>query len=491
MIRHRIFISSVQKEFAEERRLLKRYISKNPAYRRFFDTFVFEEDVVAADRRTDEVYLEELGKCDIYLGLIGREYGFEDAEGVSPTEREFDEATRLGLTRLLFVLDNDGDKRHPKETAFLKKISTSLIRAKCSDPAQLLLEIYASLDGMLVERGAYRMGPFDASPCDGATMADIDEDKVRWFVKRARQERNASLEARMSPEDILTHLRLVSQGGEIPTNAAILLFGRDPQRFHISSEVKCAQWYGTERRKPMLSYQIYRGNLFDMADAAIAFVLSKLDLRVGIRTKGSEAPREYDIPEEVVAEAIINAIAHRDYASSASVQVELFSDRLVVRNPGRINPAIRKEDLFVEHSSYPNNNLIADQLYQVKYIEKFGTGFTDLVDGCRSVGLSDPVVDDEHSGFVLTIWRKRTNLEAGITNRESSQKSSQKGSQKSSQKILSILSSEPFLSTRELAERLMISRRAVAKHIAALQMSGELRRVGPDRGGHWEVMGGK
>ena len=92
----RIFISSVQKEFAEERRLLKRYISKNPVYRRFFDTFVFEEDVVAADRRTDEVYLEELGKCDIYIGLIGREYGFEDAEGVSPTEREFDEATRLG-----------------------------------------------------------------------------------------------------------------------------------------------------------------------------------------------------------------------------------------------------------------------------------------------------------------------------------------------------------------------------------------------------------
>ena len=149
----RIFISSVQKEFAEERRLLKRYISKNPAYRRFFDTFVFEEDVVAADRRTDEVYLEELGKCDIYLGLIGHEYGFEDAEGVSPTEREFDEATRLGLTRLLFVLDKDGIVRHPKEAAFLKKISTSLIRAKCSDPAQLLLEIYASLDGMLVEQG--------------------------------------------------------------------------------------------------------------------------------------------------------------------------------------------------------------------------------------------------------------------------------------------------------------------------------------------------
>lgn len=54
----------MQKEFAEVRKLLKRYISKNPAYKRLFDTFVFEEDVVAADRRTEEVYLDELGKCD-------------------------------------------------------------------------------------------------------------------------------------------------------------------------------------------------------------------------------------------------------------------------------------------------------------------------------------------------------------------------------------------------------------------------------------------
>ena len=66
----RIFISSVQKEFADERRLLKRYISKNPAYKRLFDTFVFEEDVVATDRRTDQVYLDELGRCDIDVTSI-------------------------------------------------------------------------------------------------------------------------------------------------------------------------------------------------------------------------------------------------------------------------------------------------------------------------------------------------------------------------------------------------------------------------------------
>ena len=365
----RIFISSVQKEFAEERKLLKRYIAKNPAYRRFFDTFVFEEDVVVADRRTDEVYLDELGKSDIYLCLIGNAYGYEDAAGISPTEREFDEATRLGMTRLVFVLDRDPVNRNPKETAFLRKISDSLIRAKCSDPAQLMLEIYASLDGMLVSDGAYRFGPFDASPCEGATLEDIDEDKVRWLAARARRFRNASIVPDSPIQVVLKHLKLFACGSEGLTNAAILLFGKDPQSFHISSEVKCAQWYGSERHKPMLSYQIYKGNLFDMADAAISFVLSKLDLRVGTRDNGPEAPREFDIPEAVVAEAIINAIAHRDYTSSASVQVELFSDHLVIRNPGTLNPALTKDDLFVEHESCPNNNLIADVLYQANILK--------------------------------------------------------------------------------------------------------------------------
>ena len=362
--------------------------------------------MVASDRRTDEVYLDELRSCDIYIGLIGNEYGYEDAEGVSPTEREYDEATRLGLTRLMFVVGGNNVSRAEKEIRFLKKISDSLIRARCEDRNELLPEIYAGLDGLLVEQGCYRLGPFDSAICEGATLSDIDADKVAWFVEKARSMRNTNIDETMSVESVLKHLKLcVTNPSEGVTNSAILLFGREPQRFHISSEIKCVQWYGIERHKPMLSYQIYKGTLFDMADAAVAFVLSKLDLRVGTRKNGIEAPREYEIPPSAVAEAIINAVAHRDYTSSGSIQVELFSDRLVVRNPGTINPALKREDLFVEHASYPNNSLIADQLYQTKHIEKFGTGLTDLVEDCRKAGLRDPVIDDSRTEFVITIWR--------------------------------------------------------------------------------------
>jgi hypothetical protein len=77
----RLFVSSVQKEFAAERRAPRDYVHADSLRRRFFDVFLFE-DVPAADRRADDLYLDEVRRCDVYVGLFGNEYGFEDGEGV-------------------------------------------------------------------------------------------------------------------------------------------------------------------------------------------------------------------------------------------------------------------------------------------------------------------------------------------------------------------------------------------------------------------------
>ena len=81
----RIFISSVQSEFALERELLRNYVRDDAMMRRFFDVFLFE-DAPALDRRPDQLYLDEVERADIYIGLFGSEYGTEDSEGLSPTE---------------------------------------------------------------------------------------------------------------------------------------------------------------------------------------------------------------------------------------------------------------------------------------------------------------------------------------------------------------------------------------------------------------------
>jgi len=94
-----IFISSVQKEFAEDRAALRDYLRGDALLRRFFEPFLFEE-APAADRRADELYLDEVERCDLYVGLFGYEYGIEGADGLSSTQREFDLATRLHKHRL-------------------------------------------------------------------------------------------------------------------------------------------------------------------------------------------------------------------------------------------------------------------------------------------------------------------------------------------------------------------------------------------------------
>ncbi|MCW5559472.1 MAG: DUF4062 domain-containing protein, partial [Verrucomicrobiae bacterium] len=141
---HRIFISSVQKEFADERRALKDYLHGDALLRRFFGVFLFEE-LPASDRRADAVYLDEVARCDIYLGLFGDEYGVEDAEGVSPTHREFLHAGRLGKPRLVFVKGADDAARHPKMRALIRQAGQELIRRRFVSMAELIGGVYASL----------------------------------------------------------------------------------------------------------------------------------------------------------------------------------------------------------------------------------------------------------------------------------------------------------------------------------------------------------
>ena len=186
----------------------------------------------------------------------------------------------------------------------------------------------------------------------------------------------------------------------------MLTFGKAPQQFLISSDIKCAHFHGTEVAKPIPSYQVYKGTAFQLVDHAVDFVLSKINLSVGTRAESTQAPVNYEIPKEVVREAIVNAVAHRDYTSNASVQVMLFSDRLEVLNPGRLPPALTLEQLRETHPSVPNNRLLARSLYLAQYIEEMGTGTLDIIRRCKDAGLSEPEFTDS-GGFKTTIWRAK------------------------------------------------------------------------------------
>ena len=265
MNRIRIFISSVQREFAQEREALRDYLRGDPLMRRFFDVFLFE-DVPALDRRPDSLYLDEVEQSDIYVGLFGNDYGSEDADGISPTEREFDQATASGIHRLIFVKGTDDNVRQPKMQTLIRKAQSGLIRKRFNTSEELVTALYAALVEYLDSKDLVRSGPFDAAPCLKASLENLDAEQMSRFIRTARSARAFPLTEGASTEELLVHLNLLNDGK--PTNAAMLLFGKSPQRFLISSEVRCAHFHGTEVAKPIPSYQVYKGTAFQLVDQA-------------------------------------------------------------------------------------------------------------------------------------------------------------------------------------------------------------------------------
>ena len=449
----RIFISSVQREFAQEREALRDYLRDDPLMRRFFDVFLFE-DVPASDRRPDALYLDEVEQSDLYVGLFGNDYGSEDKDGISPTEREFDQATASGIHRLIFVKGTDDNDRHPKMQTLIRKAQIGLIRKRFNTSEELVTALYAALVEYLDSKDLIRSEPFDAAPCLKASLDDLDTEQMAWFIRMARGARAFPLPVDASTEDLLIHLNLLNDGR--PTNAAMLLFGKSPQRSFISSEVRCAHFHGTQVAKPIPSYQVYKGTAFQLVDQAVDFVLSKIALSVGTRAESVQAPVAYEIPKEVVTEAIVNAVAHRDYTSNASIQVMLFTDRVEVLNPGRLPPSLTLEQLRVAHTSIPNNPLLAEPLYLAQYIERMGTGTLDMIRRCSDAGLPEPEFNDS-SGFKITIWR------ATPTEQIKVQPESLPGDLKS--KVLNLLADGPM------------SRSDLSKKLRQKEVSGQLKKV--------------
>ena len=178
-------------------------------------------------------------------------------------------------------------------------------------------------------------------------------------------------------------------------------------------------FHGTEIKKLIPSYQIYKGTVFELVDQAVNFVMSKIARRVGTRAIGPAAPVDYELPREVVTEAIVNAVAHRDYTSNASVQVMLFADRLEIWNPGELPSALTLADLQLPHASIPRNPLIAESMFLASYAEKAGSGILDMIARCREAGLPTPEFHQSGGQFIQTLRRPQPASTPEVTGQES------------------------------------------------------------------------
>jgi predicted HTH transcriptional regulator len=245
--------------------------------------------------------------------------------------------------------------------------------------------------------------PLYLTTAKGAKLSDIAADRIDWFVAEVTSNRKFSFAASPTPRNVLIELGLLEKNQIL--NAALMLFGKNPQRFCPASVVKCCHYHGTEIERPIPSQQVFGGTLFQQIDGAADFVLSRLDRLIGKREQSNAAHEMLEIPKEAIREIIVNAVVHRDYDSSASVQIDVFADRVEIMNPGRLPNELTVEDLMKAHLSVPVNPFLARPFYLAGYINQLGYGTRNVVEWCRKAGLPAPKFDPGDNRFRVIIWR--------------------------------------------------------------------------------------
>ena len=393
----------MQAEFAKERKQLATYIREDALLADFFDVFLFEEQP-ARSCPAQSVFLGEVKKCDVYLGLFGGMYaGGRGTAAISPTEQEYDLAKKLGKTMLGFV--RTGVRREKREAAFIReKVDADLSRNPFANFDELKVAVYKSLVALLKEQDEISNRPFDQSFSRHVKMSDLDEEKFRDFRKRINPDKK-TLETETTNEDILAKIGAFDRATGRISNGALLLFAKHPHEFKTSWAIRCLHFYGFDVEKPTPSLHTYTGTVFDLVDQAVDFVMSRADLAVEAPVVDARARTRSEFPIKAVREAIVNAVCHRDYRSNASVQVMLFRDRLEVLNPGSLPKGTVLEDLYRIHESNPRNEVIAEAMSWTDYVERSGYGTREILSQCRERGLSRPIFEPSTGSFRVVLWR--------------------------------------------------------------------------------------
>ena len=234
-----------------------------------------------------------------------------------------------------------------------------------------------------------------------ATLDDIDANKVREFLNRARAERQWEIDPQTPVGPALNQLTLL-RNGQL-TIAALLLFAKNPQRFFVQATLRCARFKGTTELT-FLDMKPMEGDIIGQVEAAMTFIQRNTSMAVTFEGE-LERKERWEYPLEAVREAVTNAVCHRDYADSANAVVKIFDDRLEVWNPGGLPPGLSVEDLKKPHESKPRNKLIARCFFLIKYIEQFGTGTGRMVQDCRDAGVPEPEFESSDDAFRIIFRR--------------------------------------------------------------------------------------
>lgn len=312
---------------------------------------------------------------------------------------------------------------------------------------------------------------FDEAPCNNINITqDITDENINEFRELA------SLTSSISNEQVFNNLKLITKEGFLK-NGAALFFAQNPEQFFEKAVIRCIFFDGLDKRY-IIDDKIMTGTLYQQFLKAMIWLKSKLNIRYDIEGAGSQPRKElWEIPETVFKEAIINALAHRDYYDKgARISVEVFNDRIEVSNPGGLISGIPKNEFGKR--SLSRNPLIFGLFERIRMVEQVGSGISRMRDLMLENNLTPPEFNTE--GIFTVTFRRPFDFNKWVDKWVDNLTDNRIN-------IIKAIHKNNKVSKRELEEIVGISATAIDNNLNALKDCGLIERVGSAKGGHWKI----
>jgi ATP-dependent DNA helicase RecG len=250
---------------------------------------------------------------------------------------------------------------------------------------------------------------FDEEPIKDASLADMNREKLEDHIIKLKKSRSQASYLNQSFEQVLAQLHIVKDinGRLTPTLAGLLMFGNHPQSFEPQLVITFLQFYGTTetektpRGERFLDNRKFEGPIPEMAESAINYVMSSI--RKSSLIEGLYRRDIPEYPEEAIREAVVNAVAHRDYSyfvRGSYIQIRLFADRLEIQSPGGLYGNVTEDTLEEEQST--RNRLLMRLMEDLHLVENRGSGIKTMIDAVRKANLEPPRLKDKRTSFWVT-----------------------------------------------------------------------------------------
>lgn len=329
-----------------------------------------------------------------------------------------------------------------------------------------------------------RGATWDSMPLPAFNMSDVDDAVVDKFKLLASQKGRINPELLDESKEVLLE-KLHLKSGEYLTNAAMMLFAKDPEKWQLGAFVKIGYF---ESDSELVFQDEIRGSLIEMVDKIVEVIYLKY-MRAKITYVGMQRQEKYFVPEAALRETLLNALCHSQYNYGVPIQISIYEDKMYIANCGCLPENWTVENLMSKHASKPFNPNIAYAFYLAGFIESWGRGIEKICDACSENGCPPPEFTINPGDIMVKFTASEDQIvrrPGGVTERVT-ERVTEKVTEKEMQ-VIELLQEDPGYTYAELAEKLSVSRKTVSERLKKLKDKKVIERIGSATKGYWKLL---